>query len=116
MYDGLRLFEGPAVRFAHQRELADDFLVELSRPVAEGVVETGRPVENLGQLFVELADWKSLVGMVVARRAFDSRAITVPNLAFGIAWAHEQRELLFLRGRNHGDRVGLVKSGQVEKV
>ena len=84
-----------AIGLAHQRELPDDLRIELRTAVAKRVIETRRPVENLGQLLIKFRYREGFVGAVIAHCAFDAGAIAVPDFAFGIARPHEQGEFLF---------------------
>ena len=90
-----RRLERLPIRFPHQRELANDFLIHFGRGVTERVVESRRAIQNLGELFIELRQRKRFVGVVVAYCAVDPGAIAFPNFAFAIARTNEQRELLF---------------------
>ena len=52
--DSLRWFQRLAIRFAHQRQLANDFVIEIGAAVAKCVIKNSRTVQNFGKLLVEL--------------------------------------------------------------
>jgi hypothetical protein len=94
----------------------NDLLVHFRSSVAKRVIEHGRPVDDLRQLLVKLANRERLVGTVVGHRAFDARAVTGPDFLFQVSGPHKQRELLVPRRRDDGNGLRLFEPGQIKEI
>ena len=113
--DRLRGMDRFPIQATHRRDLANDLFVEiLLHP--EAVIQHLSSVQNFAQLAVKLLNWKRLLRAEFALRTFDARATPVPNLTFRIARPDKQDILVRLAGPDDRDRVGLFKTGQVEKI
>ncbi len=93
---------------------AQHFVVE-GAIAAETVVKAAFVLEELRELLLELGDDVALVGTELRLRAVQARPRTVPDLALGIARAHEQRSLLVVATQDQR-ALRLVEAGDVEEV
>ena len=95
---------------------ADHSLIEL-RVRAHGVEHLGAVLHESREDFVDIRDREGVIGPVVARGALRPGAPAIPGLTRRIAIADEEY-VFTLRAawHQHGHRLGLGETGQIEEV